>query len=172
MNPIRSLSATIFILLSTLVLALPISFGAEMPQGIQTLIDKRQDAIGKIDKMFIQELEKVKIAYVKAGDLEKANLAAELIKNTSRSRDNEAFSLDGEWRHRNDGDDRSVVRRFKGKKLIDEHGVEHRFVFENDGITITWDSHQFEKIIIDRGNPDVMKGVNSQGARFTYTRIK
>ncbi len=31
-----------------------------MPQGIQTLIDKRKEAIGKIDKIFIQELEKVK----------------------------------------------------------------------------------------------------------------
>jgi hypothetical protein len=155
-----------------LIQAYSASFGSDLPQQVQRLVDKRQEAISRIDKVFVDELEKIMTSYTKAGDLENANMVAELIKQAKGSARDKEFSLDGEWSHRNDGGDRSVVRRFKGKKLIDEHGVEHRFVFENDGITITWDSHQFEKIILDRGNPDVMKGVNSQGARFTYTRVK
>lgn len=143
-----------------------------MPQGIQTLIDKRKEAVRKIDKVFVEELEKIKTAYVKAGDLEKANLAAELIKNTSVTGTDEVFSLDGEWRYRIDGKAVSIVRRFKGNKLIDEGGVEHHWEFVNDGITIWWNPRMFEKLVIDPKTPDVIKGANHDGTRFTYTRIK
>ena len=118
MNTIKPLFIVLFPVIA-LAFAMPNSFGAEMPHGIQTLIDKRKEAIRKIDKVFIEELEKVKTAYVKAGDLEKANLAAELIKSTSVIGTDEVFSLDGEWRYRIDGKAVSIVRRFKGNKMID-----------------------------------------------------
>ena len=175
MNPIRSFSITVFFPTIIVALSIPMSLGEKMPHGIQTLIDKRKGAIERIDKVFVQELEKAKTAYLKAGDLEKANLAAELIKNTSGSGNGEVFSLDGEWRYRIDGkvDGKifNVVRRFKGNNMIDEGGIERRWISENDGMRIDYGS-RFEKLVLDPENPDVINGANNLGMSFTYTRIK
>ena len=53
--------------------------GAELPHQVQALVEKRQSAISKINVVFIQELERIKINYTKAGDLDNANLVAGLI---------------------------------------------------------------------------------------------
>jgi len=148
------------------------SFGAELPQQVQRLTKKRQAAINKINDAFVNELEKIKTNYTKAGDLENANLVAALIKQTEGSISKEQFPLVGEWRYRTDGEAVSVVRRFEGNKFFDQTGIRRDYVLTNDGITIWWNSSQFEKIILDPQTPDFLKGVNHTGARFTYTRIK
>lgn len=60
-------------------------FGAELPQAVRTLVEKRQEAISRIDNIFVQELEKIKTNYTKAGDLEMANMVAELINQTKEA---------------------------------------------------------------------------------------
>jgi hypothetical protein len=54
----------------------------EFPSDAQWLISKRAEAIANIDQRFIEELEKLKIQYTKAGDLENANLLLDLINQT------------------------------------------------------------------------------------------
>jgi hypothetical protein len=158
-------------------LSVAFSLEKEFPSDVQWLVSKRNEAVARIDQTFVEELGKLKVKYTKAGDLENANTVAALIKQTKESNREEGFSLDGEWRYQiyeDYGDVRSSVRRFKGKNLIDEHGRAHPWVYENDGITIKWNSSSthFEKIILDHKNPDVIKGINSGGNRFSYTRIK
>jgi len=85
-------------------------FGAELPHAVRTLVEKRQDAISRIDNVFVQELEKIKVNYTKAGDLESANMVAELIKKTKEG--DRGFSVDG-----NDSA-MSLERKLVGKWLI------------------------------------------------------
>jgi hypothetical protein len=59
--------------------------GAELPHQVRALVEKRQSAINKINLAFIQELEKIKVDYTKAGDLENANLVAGLITQTAQN---------------------------------------------------------------------------------------
>jgi hypothetical protein len=164
----KKISLTILLLTQTY----SVTFGAELPLQVQRLTEKRQAAISKINNTFVDELEKIKTNYTKAGDLENANLVATLIKQTKGTVGEEVFSLDGEWRYRIDGKVVSVVRRFEGNQLVDEGGTKRDWVFEGEGITIRWNSRQFEKITLDPNNPDVIKGANGDGTRFTYTRIK
>ena len=72
---LKSLIATFL----PLALISTISFGAELPQEARRLIDARAKAIENIDKQFVGELEKIKIAYTKKGDLESANAIVNLI---------------------------------------------------------------------------------------------
>jgi hypothetical protein len=87
---IRRVALTMVI--STQVLSTLI--GAELPQVVRTLMEKRQEAISRIDNVFVQELEKIKVNYTKGGDLESANMVAELI-NQTKERDR-GFSPDGD----------------------------------------------------------------------------
>ena len=47
---------------------------------VQNAIDQRADAMAKINKIYVQELDKLKGAYTKKGDLETANSIVSLVK--------------------------------------------------------------------------------------------
>ena len=64
------------LMLTTLVSA------GELPDDVQRLIDKRGEAIAQIDVKFVNELEKLKTKYTKAGDLDSANAIVALIEKT------------------------------------------------------------------------------------------
>jgi hypothetical protein len=64
------------LMLTTLVSA------GELPDDVQRLIDKRGEAIAQIDLKFVNEMEKLKTKYTKAGDLDSANAIVALIKKT------------------------------------------------------------------------------------------
>lgn len=68
--------------------------GSELPQSVRLLVEKRQIAISKVNMAFVQELEKLKVNYTKASDLENANLIADLIRRTKES-DSNGYSQDG-----------------------------------------------------------------------------
>lgn len=55
------------------------SVGEELPSDIQSLLNKRDQAVAKIDQTLVQELEKLKIKYTKAGELDAANATVALI---------------------------------------------------------------------------------------------
>jgi hypothetical protein len=63
-----------------------VAFGAELPSDVQRLFEQRNNAIQKIDVKFTEELDKLKVKYTKAGDLESANAILDLIK-TINSKD-------------------------------------------------------------------------------------
>ena len=148
------------------------SFGIEFPQGVQTLIKKREEAVMKIDKIFIQELEKMKTNYTKDGDLENANLVAGLIKKTKEHDSKDTFDIDGEWRYRMGTAAVSVVRKFKGNKMIDEKGSEWDWKLDDSGITIDFKNNTFERLNLDPNDHDVLRGVSSYkgGTSVIYTR--
>jgi len=52
---------------------------ADQPQMLQTLVEKHNEAIRKVDKVFIEELQKLKTSYTKAGDLDSANAVVAVI---------------------------------------------------------------------------------------------
>jgi hypothetical protein len=54
----------------------------QLPEDLQRLIDRRADGVAKIDTVFVGELEKLKIKYTKAGDLDAANAVVALIQQT------------------------------------------------------------------------------------------
>ena len=72
------------IYLITAIVFLPLARANEpLPPNVQRLIDQRAAAIAKIDKQYVQELEKIKVFYTKQGNLEGANVVVDLIKQIS-----------------------------------------------------------------------------------------
>ena len=66
-----------------IIASLALSASAEdLPGDVQLLIKQRSDAIARIDKSFVRELEKLKIKYTKLADLEAAIAIDTLIKNS------------------------------------------------------------------------------------------
>jgi hypothetical protein len=50
-----------------------------LPPDVQRVVDQRAAAVAKIDKIYLQELEKLKVTYTKQGNLEVANTVMKLI---------------------------------------------------------------------------------------------
>jgi hypothetical protein len=70
--------------------------GSELPDDVQNLVTKRDEAIEKIDLTFVRELEKLKIKYTKLGDLDSANRIVALIaKHPIKSSDSSDPEFDG-----------------------------------------------------------------------------
>lgn len=65
-------------------LCIEFSVGEEFPSEVQGLISKRNEAVTRIDRTFVAELEKLKVKYTKAGDLESANKTVKLIENYAK----------------------------------------------------------------------------------------
>ena len=64
-----------------LLIATSLAYGAEpLPKEAVDLLMKRQEAISRIDETLVAELEKVKLASMKKGDLAAANAVDLLIK--------------------------------------------------------------------------------------------
>ena len=92
------------ILISSLVLLISVSQGVELPLEAKKLADQRSEAIQKIDAKYVQELEKIKVAYTKRGDLDSANAVAELIEKVNfRQQASIENVIDGVWKRDHDG---------------------------------------------------------------------
>ena len=77
-----NLSIRAFFLIAVIIAP---SLRAELPEEAQRLIDMRKDAIEKIDRKFIDELEKIKTTYTKRGDLPSANAVQAQIDNLTNA---------------------------------------------------------------------------------------
>lgn len=161
--------------LNPISLFIPILFqfveAGDVPMAVETVIEGRNQAIKKIDKVYVQELEKLKLGYTKKGDLKNANLVDELIKGGHLS-DIEPPKLDGKWHYVIEGQDKGVIRVFNGGVMIDEQGTRRSFKSQGNLVTIPYSDGQFEKLTLDAKNPDVISGTNHNGTSFVYTRVK
>ena len=83
MNSTKPSFKTISLIVAILTQTYSTSFGAEQPRQLQILIEKHQEATGKVDKAFFEELQKLKTNYTKAGDLESANAVVAVIEGKS-----------------------------------------------------------------------------------------
>lgn len=152
-----------------------VSTAEEQPLAVKGLILKRDKAIGKIKETFIRELIKLQSKYTASGDFENAKKVAALISDSvdkarNQSSENKMFTLDGKWRYKIERGN-FVTREFKGKYLIDERGTPRPWKRLGDMISIEWGPYD-EKVKIDPKNPDLLKGVNWQGKKLSYERVK
>lgn len=58
-------------------------FANELPSDAKWLTAKRAEAIEKIDRTYVKELEKLKVKYTKKGDLDSANAIVALMEDKS-----------------------------------------------------------------------------------------
>ena len=78
----KTLIPTFFLLLGFLLAAVA---EEALPKAAQDLLDKRQEAVDRIDERLNEELEKVKVRCVKEGDLEGALRIDALIQESDKS---------------------------------------------------------------------------------------
>ncbi len=89
----------LLIQISSLVFLISVSLGAELPPEAKRLVEQRDEAIQKIDSKFCEELEKIKLAYTKRGDLDSANAVADLIgKVDSKPQAHREGVIEGVWK--------------------------------------------------------------------------
>ena len=89
--------------LSVLSLA-SLAQGSELPVDARQLLEKRDEAVKAIDRRFAEELEKLKTAHTKRGDLDSANAIVALIDKYKADQSNQKDSstqialLAGVWK--------------------------------------------------------------------------
>ncbi len=62
------------------VLMLGLATAQELPNDLARLKEQREKQIAKIDEIYVQQLQKLKTKYMRAGDLDSANLVDGMIK--------------------------------------------------------------------------------------------
>ena len=72
------------IIISIFALVIP-SWSEDLPDEANRLRDQRAEAISKINSKYLEELEKIKIKFTKAGNLEKAMAIDAEIKNNQQN---------------------------------------------------------------------------------------
>jgi hypothetical protein len=145
------------------------------PSAARGFAVTRDKDFKRINEIFIRELVKLQGKYTTSGDFENAKKVAALIsesvdKADKESSQNKVFTLDGKWRYKIERGN-FVTREFKGKYLIDEGNTRRHWKRLGETITIEW-GDLYEKVQIDPKNPDLLKGVNWQGKKLSYERVK
>ena len=118
--------------------ALPfgLSSGNELPPDVQRLLSQRDAAVTKIDRVFVDQLEKLKVQYTKEANLEAANATVTLIEKfriDEDKRDDQSEALSSifgktfSW---------SADGRDAGNRLILLKGGKGTFA----GVAITWEN--------------------------------
>ena len=143
-----------------------------LPADVRRVIEQRDAAIAKIDKIYLQELEKVKLRYTKEGKLDVALNIDRMIKNLQPSVESTDSFLEGDWVLHVPSINYTEVRNFKGKYMYTANGVRFRWFKTNNGIKIEAGSGNFEIVTIDSFQPNVMNGEhsNNPNSKFSYTR--
>ena len=78
--------------------------GSELPSDARLLLEKREKAVKAIDQRLVEELEKIKVAHTKRGDLESANAIMELIQSIDGDVESKYLKkLVGTWKRDTDG---------------------------------------------------------------------
>ncbi len=72
-----SISAYIFVL--TIFNVSFSAVGSELPDDVKNLVEKRQQAVNRINSVFVEELKKLKLNYTRTGNLNTANAIVSLV---------------------------------------------------------------------------------------------
>ncbi|MBK1856589.1 hypothetical protein JO972_16615 [Verrucomicrobiaceae bacterium 5K15] len=78
--------------LSIICITIMSSFSDELPQDVNRIVNKRSKAIQMIDKVYVEELQKLKLSYMRKGDLKTSNVIEAMINDI----DTLADSSDGD----------------------------------------------------------------------------
>ena len=88
----------IILTLVAALLSLVLAKAEGLPSELASLQEKRERKIAEIDRIYLQELEKLKITYTKRGDLESANLVVSIIAALTKGTDGENWmEKDTRW---------------------------------------------------------------------------
>src|SRR5690606_728690 len=125
-------------------------------------------AMLKIDRSYLAELEKLKVKYTKAGNLDAANAIVALIE---RVRENLIGTIltSGSWRYQMENG-AVVSRTFVNRELLAESGRRYAFDISKDTVRIDWGSGAFEEMRVDLDHPQRIDGINDKGGKFKYFR--
>tara|TARA_R110002096_G_scaffold217936_1_gene406038 strand:+ start:52 stop:558 length:507 start_codon:yes stop_codon:yes gene_type:complete len=130
--------------LYTLIILLGASLlnAEEIPSDVVSLTGKRDAAVEKIDAKYKSELEKLKLAYMKKGDLDSANTIEKIVKDVEVSVSDleKDFSIVGEWKVIDRNEDRrfhfTKDKKFKGHFLKAGETFEGKWEIEDNTIQL------------------------------------
>ena len=79
MNTPRGHLTAFLIQILCLISIVSLAHGSEIPNDARQLLEKREEAVKAIDRRLVEELEKLKVAYTKHGELDSANAIVEIV---------------------------------------------------------------------------------------------
>jgi hypothetical protein len=130
-----------------------------LPPDVERVVDQRAAAIAKIDRTYVQELEKLKINYTKQGNLNVANKIANLILES------QSDNYVGKWiagravtEIKPDGE--ATVSNFRGNWIVKESTL---IIQWNNGFTDSYELPPVDGVLI---------GKNQLGKPLRMTRKK
>ncbi len=144
--------------------------GDTLPADVARLISERRRELDRIEDRFVREMEKVKLRYARAGDLEKARLIESTIEDLTQDRPVDPAGLEGVWKVTSSANkDWFEVVTIKGGVVSIRKHRQKVLIIGNEIILVYPNDYDRLRISAD---PDVMRGPNSGGAARTYTRVK
>ena len=167
---------TCYLIQILLVFSLVSLTGAsEVPNDARLLLEKREEAVKAIDRRLVGELEKLKVAHTKRGDLESANAIVAIIKKYQadqgipKDESSQIARLVGVWRR--DTDKSTLQFNADGTGLWNNRDI-FRVTYNAKSDQLEMRSPRWEVNTMqfdDTGT--TLMGKNSGGA-FKLTRIK
>jgi hypothetical protein len=146
-----------------LTLILPLSQAEEaLPSDVQRVSDQRDAAIDKINKTYVQELERLKTSYTKQGNLDVANKIVKLISGIKSD------DLIGKWVFSHNG---FVAEIKTGGDAILDGKIRGKWAAKDSNLTIKWDHGYIDSFGLPPVD-EVMSGKNQQGFPLRLTRAK
>jgi hypothetical protein len=156
------------------------SLGDELPDDVQALVAKRDEAISRIDITFVRELEKLKVKYTKLGDLDSANKIVELIAQYPTKVEN-GMPSDPEfdnttWEFRNKSKQLGILDLLPGGKVKSKNYPNSTWKrVDKDTIRFEYESDKSADVIgghvtfrFQGANRSTMSGVQSEAGTPRY----
>ena len=151
-----------YTLLVTSILSIGVlSLNAEAPKEVRRLEILRDKKVEEIDTIYVGELEKLKLVYMKSGDLESANYVANSIEEIRRKYENQSQDvlelIQGTWKKTKSGQ----VFVFDGSKgRLGK--LDLRLAYDPNTKKITVKSKNFVDTLELTDDPDVITGVGGK----------
>ena len=152
-----------------IVLIFAPSLRAELPEEAQRLIDMRKEAVEKIDKKFINELEEIKTTYTKRGDLDSANAILELIRTVPFPIQIDT-QFDGKWQF--------TAAKWSGIKELRNNGLcylegkaQGKWNKTDQNLIIQFDGGEIYTFALPI-REGVLSGVSSHGPKIQAAKIQ
>ena len=140
-----------------------------LPMDVQSVLNKRRDAISKIDATYVGELEELKIKYTKLGDLENAVRINDMIASMKpASGDNLAKSAIGRWTYQKWGEEQWFELLENGEA---RHKSKERGKWRISGSTmyVEWNNGGKASLNLPPKN-GVLTGVDAKQGALSFTK--
>lgn len=152
-------------LLLAVLLVLPFARAEDdLPGDVRRVTEQRDAAIEKINKTYVQELEKLKLSYTKQGNLDVANKIVKMIENTQADDPN---SLVGKWR----AGRRAEIDIKSGGEATYNGKIRGKWTIKISTFVVEWDNGFTDSYELPPAE-GVLTGKNNRGEALRITKIK